>query len=172
MKNHSKKYGLTLIELLIIIMIVAIIAAIVTPNFVTRHPRTPVSRVKADFRTFATVIEAYHVDNESFPDPTIENSLPILLTTPIAYLSYIDFADPFSSENESSHYRYYKLNEDHYLFQGRGPDGDLEFADPMLLNAEFEGEELLKFIYAKYEYDSSNGTASSGDIFRSRYVRP
>jgi len=170
MLKHSKINGLTLIELLIIIMIVVILAAIVTPNFVTRHSRAPVSLVKADLRTFATAIESYHVDNESFPDPTIENSLPILLTTPIAYLSYIDFVDPYSSGNESPNYRYYLLNADHYLFQGRGPDGDLEFADPMLLNVDFEGEELLKFIYSKFEYDSSNGTASSGDIFRSRYM--
>jgi len=61
------KKGITLIELLIVIAIIAILAAIAVPNFLEAQTRAKVSRVKADQRSLATGLEAYYVDNNNYP---------------------------------------------------------------------------------------------------------
>jgi type II secretion system protein G len=120
----SKK-GFTLIELLIVVAIIAILAAIAVPNFLEAQTRSKVSRVKADLRSLATALEAYYIDNNTYPAQASSmspgaNALPdvpttppsarfmptfriklngtdnlMTLTTPVAYITSY-FADPFS----------------------------------------------------------------------------
>lgn len=66
--------GFTLIELLIVVAIIAILAAIAVPNFLEAQVRSKVSRVKSDQRSLATAIEAYYVDNNSYPACDISTS--------------------------------------------------------------------------------------------------
>jgi len=90
----------TLIELLIVVAIIAILAAIAVPNFLEAQTRAKVSRVKSDQRTVATAMEAYFVDYNRYPndsDNTIgkngEDGLA-RLTTPVGFIT--DLAtDPF-----------------------------------------------------------------------------
>jgi prepilin-type N-terminal cleavage/methylation domain-containing protein len=59
----------TLIELLIVVAIIAILAAIAVPNFLEAQTRAKISRSKADLRTLVTAIESYRVDgNDIGPD--------------------------------------------------------------------------------------------------------
>ncbi len=53
----------TLIELLIVVAIIAILAAIAVPNFLEAQTRAKVARVMADMRTMQTAVELYRVDN-------------------------------------------------------------------------------------------------------------
>ena len=57
-----KVISFTLIELLIVVAIIAILAAIAVPNFLEAQARSKVSRIKADMRTVGTAIETYRVD--------------------------------------------------------------------------------------------------------------
>lgn len=59
----------TLIELLIVVAIIAILAAIAVPNFLEAQTRAKVSRVRADCRTIVTALETYAVDNNKYPIP-------------------------------------------------------------------------------------------------------
>ncbi len=52
----------TLIELLMVVAIIAILAAIAVPNFLEARTRSKVSRVYADMRTIANAIRMYEVD--------------------------------------------------------------------------------------------------------------
>jgi len=100
----------TLIELLIVVAIIAILAAIAVPNFLEAQTRAKVSRVRADLRTLATGLESYVVDTNTYPyqNPQfravrINNTQPLVLenlTTPVAYLtSMASFYDPFKPKS-------------------------------------------------------------------------
>jgi prepilin-type N-terminal cleavage/methylation domain-containing protein len=65
--RQKGRQGFTLIELLIVVAIIAILAAIAVPNFLEAQTRSKVARVKSDMRSLATAIEAYLVDNNSYP---------------------------------------------------------------------------------------------------------
>jgi type II secretory pathway pseudopilin PulG len=56
-----------MIELLIVVAIIAILAAIAVPNFLEAQTRAKVSRVKADMRSMATAIESYRIDWNRYP---------------------------------------------------------------------------------------------------------
>jgi prepilin-type N-terminal cleavage/methylation domain-containing protein len=73
---HFRKQGaFTLIELLIVVAIIAILAAIAVPNFLEAQTRAKVSRAKSDMRTLATALESYYVDNNNYvPSSTVSDT--------------------------------------------------------------------------------------------------
>ena len=82
----------TLIELLIVVAIIAILAAIAVPNFLEAQTRSKVSRVKADMRTLATALESYAVDsNGKYPFDWDSRGWPWYITdvlsTPVSYVT-------------------------------------------------------------------------------------
>lgn len=115
-----KKSAFTLIELLIVVAIIAILAAIAVPNFMEAQVRAKVSRCKADMRTLATAIESYRVDNNGYPwypdvvDHPFRGLTPATLSTPVAYISALP-QDPYNPglQNQYSAVTYPNPN---YLF--------------------------------------------------------
>jgi len=100
--SGTKPKAFTLIELLIVVAIIAILAAIAVPNFLEAMTRAKVSRTKADMRSVATAIETYRVDNNRYPPDAQFGVIPFVqrlrfLTTPISYISSIP-PDPFADE--------------------------------------------------------------------------
>lgn len=99
------KKAFTLIELLIVVAIIAILAAIAVPNFLEAQVRSKVSRMKADMRSVATAMESYAVDNNKYPvnPANSATTLPcpfglMLLSTPIAYMTNPCVKDVFMPE--------------------------------------------------------------------------
>ena len=64
--NKRDKKGFTLIELMIVIAIIGILAAIAIPQFTTYRTRSLNSAAVADLRNAATAQESYFVDNQSY----------------------------------------------------------------------------------------------------------
>lgn len=92
----SKTLAFTLIELLIVVAIIAILAAIAVPNFLEAQTRSKVSRTKADMRSVATGLEAYAADYNHYPlNDGCYNVLPNQISTPVAYLTSSKLFDPF-----------------------------------------------------------------------------
>jgi prepilin-type N-terminal cleavage/methylation domain-containing protein len=63
----KKRKGFTLIELMIVIAIIIILAAIAIPNYLRMTDRARRSRVAGDFASIATALEAYSVDWGKYP---------------------------------------------------------------------------------------------------------
>jgi prepilin-type N-terminal cleavage/methylation domain-containing protein len=100
MKNQNQR-AFTLIELLIVVAIIAILAAIAVPNFLEAQTRAKVARVKADMRTLTTALESYSVDHNRYVPSQWDGNLEFfyLLSTPIAYITNPIMQDPFTKEN-------------------------------------------------------------------------
>ena len=147
----------TLIELLIVVAIIAILAAIAIPNFLEAQTRAKVSRAKSDLRTLALAVEAYRLDHNKYPLTSDEKGEPIvpyppvglgpevfetrlsaLLTTPVAYVTTL-FEDPFAAqkpdeedprivEGTGYHYGYYD-----YAVANDGLEGKWDFTQVVLI---------------------------------------
>ena len=63
----KQRKGFTLIELMIVIAIIIILAAIAIPNYLRMNDRARRSRVAGDFTSLATALEAFQVDWGSYP---------------------------------------------------------------------------------------------------------
>lgn len=106
----KRQAAFTLIELLIVVAIIAILAAIAVPNFLQAQVRAKVSRSKADMRTLVTGIEAYTIDNAEPPRGSIFQTSTrlasqlsgdkglITLSTPVSYLTSGLLDDVFNTD--------------------------------------------------------------------------
>ncbi len=74
-----KRRGFTLIELMVVIAIIIILAAIAIPNYLNMTARARKSRVASDFSALATALESYRTDWNEYPtSPTtgVATNLP------------------------------------------------------------------------------------------------
>jgi prepilin-type N-terminal cleavage/methylation domain-containing protein len=186
-------HAFTLIELLIVVAIIAILAAIAVPNFLEAQVRAKVSRVYGELRTLATAYEAYKVDRNRYPreyDVRYGDRLYYgeqvvgrngwWITTPIAYVTNAFLIDPFVPHNTQKF-------EQLYLYQnlvdraenrakGRGPTFSQSFTD---LAIPFYGDwragsygpdkqfgDGVTVNSGQMTYDATNGTISAGEIWR------
>lgn len=98
-RTFSRQAAFTLIELLIVVAIIAILAAIAVPNFLEAQTRAKVTRIKADMRALSTALESYVLDHNNYPDRNPTNNRFIegvrALTTPVAYIASVTLVDPF-----------------------------------------------------------------------------
>jgi prepilin-type N-terminal cleavage/methylation domain-containing protein len=62
-----KRKGFTLIELMVVIAIIIILAAIAIPNYLSMTARAKRSRVASDFAAIATALETYKTDWNQYP---------------------------------------------------------------------------------------------------------
>lgn len=63
----KKQNGFTLVELMIVIIIIAIIAAIAIPKFSAMKLKANAARIISDFNMFQTAVFSYHLDSGEYP---------------------------------------------------------------------------------------------------------
>ena len=184
-------YWVTLIELLIVVAIIGILAAIAVPNFMNARMRTLITRTYADMNNIATALEQYAIDQKQYPvyeNPLDEVSalggaavtyLPVRLTTPISYMSSLP-CDPFPPEylsgsdstSENRPYKYvhgydqvYKNQQffgDHVRIHFQNYSGN---KSAILWQVWSLGPDRI-VAHDGIGYDISNGLFSYGDISR------
>lgn len=103
MMVRSSRQAFTLIELLIVVAIIGILAAIAVPNFLNAQLRAKLAKVQSEFRGIATAQESYYIDNGSYSYVGLRGFFPrpngwIQLTTPVAYYNTETCIDPFKPE--------------------------------------------------------------------------
>lgn len=160
----------TLIELLIVVAIIGILAAIAVPNFLNAQIKARIARVEADHKAITTAMESYMIDHNSYPFESHSANANLgfrMLTTPTPYINSI-LEDPFLAKYELARDNDWDLvyefatvarngqNFNMYVVESLGPDGYDDFNSTTYPshNAEFEF------------FDISNGISSKGDILR------
>ena len=87
----SRQEGFTIIELLIVVLIISIIAAIAIPNFLAALQRSRQRRSMSDMRTLSTAVETYKIDFSRPPqDPDITNLINTLQPIYVKVLPKLD----------------------------------------------------------------------------------
>ncbi len=85
--NKKDEKGFTLIELMIVIAIIGILAAIAIPQFSAYRTKSYNSAAQSDVRNLATAQEAYYVDNSKYA-----NNYTRLTGTEYGYMQSNDVA--------------------------------------------------------------------------------
>jgi general secretion pathway protein G len=72
--------GFTLIEIMVVVVILGILAALVAPNVIRRIDDARVTKAQQDIRAYETALSLYRMDN--FRYPTTDQGLQALVTRP------------------------------------------------------------------------------------------
>lgn len=79
-QRRSRQRGFTLIEIMVVVIILGILAAIVAPNVIGRVGQAQVTKARQDIRGIENAMKFYRLDNFSYP--TTEQGLDALVTRP------------------------------------------------------------------------------------------
>ncbi|MEW6236670.1 MAG: type II secretion system protein GspG [Candidatus Omnitrophota bacterium] len=186
-QKPSTIFAFTLIELLIVVAIIGILAAIAVPNFLNAQVRAKVARARADMRSISTALETYRIQYNSYP-PDGDDFLNFnpadfdtrarlkVLTTPISFMSNLP-SDPF----HASYIEFPPETGIQLLFPGNPPytyiystygsyAGDqrqsANSGKPNNFGLSSLGPNKIFNAFVGYPimYDMSNGVVSDGDI--------
>ncbi|RJP28275.1 MAG: prepilin-type N-terminal cleavage/methylation domain-containing protein [Candidatus Omnitrophota bacterium] len=185
------KSAFTLIELLIVVAIIGILAAIAVPNFLNAQMRAKIAKVEGDFKAIATGLEMYRLDNGRYISRAGNISWPYRfhpLTTPVSYLSQGRWPDPFAPQTavmpdgDPMNYVYEskgwpeapvayfgnKIRRSPHTFL-HGRENSLEYAlisagPDADLQADSGAKSQPQDVF--FLYAGSNGLMSNGDIIR------
>ena len=72
--------GFTLIELMVVLLIIGVLAALIVPNVLDRADDARVTAAKTDVSNLIQALKLYKLDNQRYP--TAEQGLQALLTKP------------------------------------------------------------------------------------------
>jgi general secretion pathway protein G len=139
--------GVTLIEMMIVLVIIGIVAAMVVPNVIGRPDQARVTVANTDLRTIAASLEMYRLDNRTYP--TTAQGLSALAAPPVepplppnwvrgGYLPLVP-ADPWGNAyvyrgpGEGGGFELLTLGADGAP-GGSGTDADIRFGDSVAQN--------------------------------------
>ncbi len=140
--RRDSEAGVTLIEMMVVLVIIAVVAAIIVPNVIGRPDEARATVARTNIQAIGSALEIYRLDNQSYP--TTEQGLAALVSRPSAppeppnwaaggYLS--DAAvDPwgnaylYRSPGETGPYDLVSLGGDGAP-GGTGPDADIVHGD-------------------------------------------
>lgn len=100
-RDRTNQAGFTLVELMVVVAIIALLAAVVIPNFVHARAQAAVSQSEANMKQIATALELYYADNQSYPatgtgkvDPVLFGGTtnPYMTSTPANALKRTQYA--------------------------------------------------------------------------------
>ncbi len=80
--NSKKNRGFTLIEIMVVVVILGILAALVVPKIMSRPEQARIVKVKQDILALQSALDLYKLDNGVYP--TTDQGLEALVKKPTA----------------------------------------------------------------------------------------
>lgn len=78
--NYNRSAGFTLIEVMVVVVILGILAAIIFPKVMSRPEQARIVKVKQDISAIQSALDLYKLDNGFYP--TTDQGLQALVTKP------------------------------------------------------------------------------------------
>ena len=78
--RHAASRGFTLIELMVVLVIIGVLAALIVPNVLDRADDARVTAAKTDIANINQALKLYRLDNQRYP--TAEQGLQALVVKP------------------------------------------------------------------------------------------
>jgi general secretion pathway protein G len=111
--NNRLRRAFTLIEMLVVILILSILAALIIPRLLGRTSDAKIAAAKSDIATLSSALQQFRLDNDRFP--TTEEGLEALRVQP----------------SDATHWKGPYIEKDvptdpwhnPYVYQSPGPDG-------------------------------------------------
>ena len=79
--QSGKQTGFTLIEILVVVVILSVLAAVIVPNVMDKPEEARVAKAKSDINALVTALDMYKLDYRVYP--TTDQGLEALLTPPV-----------------------------------------------------------------------------------------
>lgn len=79
-RHHVGQNGFTLIEVMVVVVILGILAAVVVPRIMDNPDKARVTKAKQDIRALESALNLYRLDN--FKYPTTDQGLDALINAP------------------------------------------------------------------------------------------
>ena len=128
-RNLEEKYqkrGFTLIEVLVVLIILGLIAAIIVPRITGRVDEAKIETTKIQLRAIKDALEQYKLDNGTYP--TTEQGLRALVekpTTPPEPPRWRQYLEKVPKDGWGREFVYISPGVNHpYELRSKGPDGE------------------------------------------------
>ena len=130
--KYGSRYGFTLIEILLVVLIIGVLAALTVPNLVGKGEKVKISAATVEMGALlGTALDLYEMDNGKYP--TTEQGLKALITKPSAVPEPKNWNGPYLKKKKrvpkdpwGNEYVYVcpgPHNKDGYGLSSLGPDG-------------------------------------------------
>ena len=111
MQTRNTQSGFTLIEVMVVVVILGILAAVIVPKIMDKPDEARIVKVKADIQAIQSSLEVYRLDNYVYP--TTDQGLQALVTKPSGdaphWKQYLDqlpvdpWGHPYLYQNPGTH---------------------------------------------------------------------
>lgn len=137
---RNRQGGFTLIEVMVVIVILGIMAALVVPNLVGRQDQAQVTAARSDIAAIGNALDLYRLDNNAYP--STEQGLEALVEKPSGFPEPRNWRSPYlrkklPEDPWGNPYQYLSTDQGFELFSygadgqegGEGTSADIRFED-------------------------------------------
>jgi general secretion pathway protein G len=132
---QRKQGGFTLLELMLVVVIIGLLAAIVAPALIGRSKEAKIQTTKAQIANFETALDTYRLDNDNYPSS--QQGLQALRQQPSGDPAATNWKGPYLKKaipkdpwgNEYTYICPGNVNTDSCDISSAGPDGKLGTED-------------------------------------------